>query len=380
MKCTNCGIELGEEDVYCHVCHEEVYMVPDFDPELENSMIETLSGVAEDVMPDSSDLENTSVSMQIKNKDSLKKITKIKALTTAICMVVIIIVGFISYLFSNSFYYQFSQGQKAFLADDYEKAVIYYEKAWELDRTNNDINLQLARCYHKLEDESSVIKMYLQVLELDEYNEEAYHFLISIYAKNEDYKSINDLLDFCENEEILYVYRNYLAEEPTFSVISGNYENIIPLKLRSSTTGDIYYTLDGSDPTVDSMVYTVPIFLDSGDYTVKALFVNQYGMTSDVVSQVYTIAPQEPPAPEVNLYSGDYTEATWIEITEYEDYIIYYTVDGTVPTRSSMIYTEPILLPVGKSEFRFANYSDTGGFGKVTVRNYNYIFEESVSE
>ena len=52
MKCPNCGEELKEGYLYCEQCGEEICIVPDFEPEIENSIIETLSAVAEHVGPD----------------------------------------------------------------------------------------------------------------------------------------------------------------------------------------------------------------------------------------------------------------------------------------------------------------------------------------
>ena len=48
MKCPNCGCEIPDGYLYCEKCGSEIQMVPDFEPEIENSIIETLSTVAED--------------------------------------------------------------------------------------------------------------------------------------------------------------------------------------------------------------------------------------------------------------------------------------------------------------------------------------------
>ena len=52
MKCPNCGEELKEGFLYCEKCGEEIRIVPDFEPEIENSIIETLSAVVEEMAPD----------------------------------------------------------------------------------------------------------------------------------------------------------------------------------------------------------------------------------------------------------------------------------------------------------------------------------------
>ena len=47
MICPECGREIPEGHLYCDFCGQEVQIVPDFEPEVENSITESLSGVAE---------------------------------------------------------------------------------------------------------------------------------------------------------------------------------------------------------------------------------------------------------------------------------------------------------------------------------------------
>ena len=43
MNCPNCGEFLSEEQLYCEKCGAEIHFVPDFEPEIEQSISETLS-------------------------------------------------------------------------------------------------------------------------------------------------------------------------------------------------------------------------------------------------------------------------------------------------------------------------------------------------
>ena len=43
MKCPHCGSEMVEGHLICEICGEEIRIVPDFEPEIENSISETLS-------------------------------------------------------------------------------------------------------------------------------------------------------------------------------------------------------------------------------------------------------------------------------------------------------------------------------------------------
>ena len=46
MKCPHCGNEMVEGHLICETCGEEIRIVPDFEPEIENSITETLSTLA----------------------------------------------------------------------------------------------------------------------------------------------------------------------------------------------------------------------------------------------------------------------------------------------------------------------------------------------
>lgn len=43
MKCPHCGHEMPDGCLLCEKCGEEIQIVPDFEPEIENSITETLS-------------------------------------------------------------------------------------------------------------------------------------------------------------------------------------------------------------------------------------------------------------------------------------------------------------------------------------------------
>lgn len=49
MICPRCGYEMKEEHLYCERCGAEIQIVPDFEPEIQNSIEETLSTVAEEI-------------------------------------------------------------------------------------------------------------------------------------------------------------------------------------------------------------------------------------------------------------------------------------------------------------------------------------------
>ena len=76
---------------------------------------------------------------------------------------------------------------------------------------------------------------------------------------------------------------------PVFSMASGTYYEAIEVEITCSTEGaTIYYTLDGSDPTAASTVYTEAIIVDE-DMTIKAIAMMEGYDNSAIATASYVI-------------------------------------------------------------------------------------------
>jgi hypothetical protein len=81
---------------------------------------------------------------------------------------------------------------------------------------------------------------------------------------------------------------------PTFSPIAGSYTGSQSVTITSSGADTIYYTTDGSTPTISSSVYTVPITVSASE-TVKALAVKAGALPSAIGSAAYIITYLQAP-------------------------------------------------------------------------------------
>ena len=150
--------------------------------------------------------------------------------------------------------------------------------------------------------------------------------------------------------------------------------------VRFRTAGKIYYTADGSIPEEkEEMLYTAPLYLEAGEHIVSAVFVNEYGIKSDIAVSEYTVVLAVPSAPEVLVDSGEYDKPTMIEVQEFDDITVYYTVDGTFPSNRSTLYKGPIPMPLGSSSFRFVAYNEDGVAGDITEREYSLILDTELT-
>ena len=94
------------------------------------------------------------------------------------------------------------------------------------------------------------------------------------------------------------------AATPSFSLGSGTYTGTQTVSISCETAGaTIYYTLDGSDPTTSSTLYSEPIAI-SADATLKAIAVASDMENSAVATADYIIIdPNTPGASEATAYT-----------------------------------------------------------------------------
>lgn len=209
----------------------------------------------------------------------------------------------------------------------------------------------------------------------------AYGRMISIYASSEQYGEIAKLLDNCIYPSVVRSYLQYTLFDPTFSAEEGVYEGALTLKLDDEGDGSIFYTLDGSLPSTSSSLYTEPIVLTEGDYTVSAVYINHFGLESNVVTKHFTIRSTMPEEPVVKPNSGTVAKETPIsvEIPEEENGggsaqkgAVYYTTDGSDPTEEDSLYSGNLMIPPGTTTFRFVYISPEGLRSRVVEREYTY--------
>ena len=123
--------------------------------------------------------------------------------------------------------------------------------------------------------------------------DDAWARIVSICSEEEEYDKLASLLEGSGVESVKSRYYNYLVYDPVFRELPGTYGRQLLLVIESQGVGSVFYTLDGSDPTEKSNLYTDGILLRPGIYTVKAMFVNRYGLRSNIVSGTYQILEEE---------------------------------------------------------------------------------------
>lgn len=383
MICPHCGFEIPEGMLYCEKCGEEIHIVPDFDPELESRISENLTGFLEEL---ETEQENEDIVSAPFWEQSVRE-RRFTILLWVIPVVLLVLVGLGTLLAvyryrTTSPDYQVKLANAAVSKNDYSLAIEKLQAAYELDPTNVSLLFEIADYYYLTGNVNDGV-ITLSNIAFSEYASQsdvqnAYRKIVDIYDTNKDYGKLSELLEKCSDTKVRTMYRDYLASPPEFSILEGNYDEVIPVKLIAAGSGTIYYTLDGTEPGINSEVYTAPIFLNPGVTTVKAVYVNVHGVLSDIVSCTYNINVPTPAAPEVNLYSGDFSKPQVIRIEVQEGTTVYYTTDLKEPTMDSQVYNGPLAMPLGRSTFKFIAYNEMGIPSDVTVRSYNMSIDNAV--
>ena len=175
------------------------------------------------------------------------------------------------------------KGNAALQNSNYTSAENYFNRAIIKDKSKAEAYTGLANIYVAQDDLDSAESVYLNALETQPSNVNLYKAAVKFYEKTEQPNKISDLLQDCEDKNVLSAMNDYVSSAPEFSLKEGTYDEVQQVTLTSATGGTIYYTTDGSDPTESSTEYKEAVLLQSeGDTEIRAIAVNKKGIPSAV--------------------------------------------------------------------------------------------------
>lgn len=232
-------------------------------------------------------------------------------------------------------------GEATYLSKDTKKAVSYLKKAINLSNTNKDAykylidilkkkqnykelynlrnkartkeilslfdNIVFGKISFKIIKEKDDIETYL-IIKQDSYYDIYYtkdgsnpskyigkKYTTKIHLK--DGKNIIKAVCVDENGNIGKIYtKKYKVvykkpSDPIVNLDSGIINEPTKLSISSDSNCRIFYTWDGTDPTIDSSEYIEPIEIIEGDNILSIISINERGMSSNIVRKHYTYEP-----------------------------------------------------------------------------------------
>jgi len=146
------------------------------------------------------------------------------------------------------------------------------------------------------------------------------------------------------NSSQIYTTEVKQVENVTITPMPGLYYDTTRVHL-SCPNAKIYFTLDGSTPDITSRLYTAPILLNK--HTVTDIKYRAYSdgfLPSDVYTSQYRITDTVT-LPHFSHPSGLYHQPFYLTLyCDVDNSLIFYTTDGSEPSRNSQIYVNPLLI------------------------------------
>jgi hypothetical protein len=120
------------------------------------------------------------------------------------------------------------------------------------------------------------------------------------------------------------------TQPPTFSVPAGTYAQAETVSITDATPGaSIYYTTDGSTPSVNSTLYAGPVTITTNE-TLQAIAIAAGLTNSAVTSASYVIGLPTAATPTFSVPGGTYSSSQSVVITDATSgATIHYTTDGS---------------------------------------------------
>lgn len=169
-----------------------------------------------------------------------------------------------------------------------------------------------------------------------------------------------------------HITADIVAPVVTATPQGGTYDIGQKVTLTASEPATIYYTVDGSTPTVASSKYATPFTLD-GPLTLKYFAVDSANNPSAVVTQTYSTGPDvTKPVVTANPLGGAYAPGTTITLTVNEaNSVIKYTTDGSDPLTAGQVYSTPIAFPgTAPMTLKYSATDPAGNVSDVVTQTY----------
>lgn len=131
--------------------------------------------------------------------------------------------------------------------------------------------------------------------------------------------------------------------EPAISETYKNNETVVTLSGQNGVDTKIYYTLDGSEPTTSSTLYTEPFSVTSEGVTVKAIALPDGYTLSPIAEKVITIKSQAA-SPKIEVTEQDGQTIVMLSSNNADDVIAFTYRQNTTDPIYYQTYTEPIIL------------------------------------
>ncbi|MBO7141187.1 MAG: chitobiase/beta-hexosaminidase C-terminal domain-containing protein [Prevotella sp.] len=157
------------------------------------------------------------------------------------------------------------------------------------------------------------------------------------------------------------------AAAPTLSREYKDRATVVTMKAPALPKAQVFYTTDGSDPTVESTEYTEPVTLTT-ECTVKAAAIAE-GYTLSKIAELEVLVKEQPAAPVIT-YKEDKGKTQIFFECATPDAQIWYNFKNSTDTIASSLYTDSldvvILMPQDVTAFATVGEPGEAVFSEIT--------------
>ena len=173
---------------------------------------------------------------------------------------------------------------------------------------------------------------------------------------------------------LLWMSPSAIAQQVPLTPEPGEYSDSIEVSFETDPSRQVYFTLDGSEPSMGSPVFTDPIRVED-DTVFRYFVVYRDGSRGSVQEAFYRIRMQAPQAGELRTIAqppgGNYNQRVRVSLEARDGATIYFTLDDSDPTTDGDIYRTPLSMKVDGTLKFFAVDRDGS---REPVRKESYRF------
>lgn len=243
------------------------------------------------------------------------KVNKGKIIGAVVTVVIFVVAGVAAWLvashfmsknamqLSGGFDQELALGDKYLKDMDYEKALLAYENAIEINENSAEAQYGYARANAGLQEYEKAEEAYKKAISLNDMYADAYNGLIELYIQqdteeNPTASKAKALADKAVNEKkiqdarLVEKYYGMNPEKPTTNVDPQNYNDgaRYAVVLSDKHGGAVYYTHEyPGAQNLEPKVYTEPVVLQNGRNVITAYVISSYGFQSDSATFEYNI-------------------------------------------------------------------------------------------
>lgn len=214
---------------------------------------------------------------------------------------------------------------KAYLEKaEYQKALVSYQKANELDEDNLEVLHALGELYDSLGYYEEKKETYGELVEKESDLTDNWIKLAKSCIQLGELEEAKDIIEermtSDGSDEILELYAEMNVMEPQFNLKSGEYDSYQLLELsEKSSNARVHYTMDGSEPTADAPEFIDGVVISAPETRLKAKAISYLGYESEAVelSFVVNVPVQECLMDDYsgisNFIKNEYLDRDWDE-------------------------------------------------------------------